>query len=180
MAAAFGEPSDLYQRLVVKEQKLLELEASPRGVESKDPGTLGIGGKLGKTASFDEIIGAVQAALDSAAKGELPADRIAAASRYLLNSDIIGTQTAPALANRLAQLAARTGDVGTYAKYMAALANVKPEDVARVAKTLTPAHRSVVTLTTGEGEAPDAKDAKPGKGPKPAPDKKDTKAGGAK
>jgi hypothetical protein len=42
---------------------------------------------------------------------------------------------------------------------MAALAQVKPEDVARVAKMLTPAHRDVVTLTTGQ--EPDGKDAAP-------------------
>jgi zinc protease len=156
IAAAFGEPSELYQRLVVKEQKLLELEASPRSVETKDPGTLDIAAKLGGKASFDEIIGDVQATVDAAARGELSADRITAASRHLLNEGILGAQTAPALAGRLASLTGRTGDVETYGKYMMALAAVKPEDVARVAKGLTPAHRDVVTLTTAQ--EPDAKD----------------------
>ncbi len=170
IAASFGEPSELYQRLVVKEQKLLELEASPRGVETKDPGVLDISAKLGDKASFDEIIGDVQSAIDSAARGELPAERVAAASRHLLNQGILGAQTAPALAGQLASLTGRTGDVQTYGKYMAALAQVKPEDVARVAKTLTPAHRDVVTLTTGP--EPEGKDA--------APKKPATKTGGAK
>jgi zinc protease len=170
VAASFGEPSELYQRLIVKDQKLLELEASPRGAETKDPGVLEIEAKLGGKASFDEIIGDVQSTIDSAARGELPAERVAAASRHLLNQGILGAQTAPSLASRLASLTGRTGDVQAYGKYMAALAQVKPEDVARVAKMLTPAHRDVVTLTTGQ--EPDAKDA--------APKKPAKKTGGAK
>jgi zinc protease len=171
LAASFGEPSDLYQRLVVKEQKLLELDASPRGVENKDPGTLEVSAKLKGETSFDEIIRAVQATLDSAAKGELAADKIEAARDHLLNETILGAQTASQIANRLASLTARTGDVHAFEKYTQALAAVKPEDVARVAKGLVPAHRDVVTLVTGNEPAAKAEDAKP---------KKTEKAGGAK
>ncbi len=159
VAAVFGEPSDLYQKLVVRDQKLLELEASPFSLETKDPGVLEIAAKLKGATSFDEIIRAVQGALDSAAKGELPADRIEAARDHLLNETILGVQTASQLANRLAVLTAKTGDVHTFEKYTQALAAVKAEDVARVAKGLVPAHRDVVTLVTGTEPAPAAKPA---------------------
>jgi len=175
LAAAFGEPSELYQRLVVKEQKLLELDASPRGVENKDPGTIDISAKLKGDTSFDEVIRAVQATLDSVAKGELPADRIESARDHLLNETILGAQTASQVANRLASLTAKTGDVHSFEKYTQALAAVKPEDVARVAKGLVPAHRDVVTLVTGSEPGAKADAAKPD-----TKTKKTEKTGGAK
>ncbi len=177
LAAAFGEPSELYQRLVVREQKLLELDASPRSVENKDPGALEIDAKLKGETSFDEIIRAVQSTIDSAAKGELAADRVVAARDHLLNETIIGAQTAAQIANRLASLAARTGDVHTFEKYTQALAAVKPEDVARVAKGLVPAHRDVVTLVTGTATGTGSEPAAKAEAAKPS---KTEKTGGAK
>lgn len=170
IAAVFGGPSELYQRLVVREQKLLELEASPHRVETRDPGTLEITAKLKGATSFDEIIRAVQGALDSAAKGELAPARIEAARSHLLNETILATQTPGQLAERLARLTAGTGDVHALETYTQALTAVRAEDVARVAKGLVPAHRDVVTLETGGEPVPDAKAAA----------KRTTKPGGTK
>ena len=161
-AAVFGKPSELYQRLVVKEQKVLELEADPRGFRSKDPGLLEIDARMKGTTSFDEVIGAVQAAVDSAARGELSAERIEAARDHLLNQTLLGLQTPAQVAAALAVSAGTTGDVSTFERYVSALAAVKPADVARLAKILTPAHRDVVTLMTGP-EAPAEKNEKTAK-----------------
>ena len=64
--------------------------------------------------------------------------------------------------NITALAAGAVGDVHAFERYVEALAAVKPEDVARVAKLLTPAHRSVVSLVPG-GESPPA-----GEKPKPS------------
>jgi zinc protease len=145
-SAALGEPSDLYQRLVVREQKVLRLEADPHAGQTKDPGGFEIDATLKGTTSFDEVIGAVQAALDAAARGELSAEKIEAARDHLLNETILRSQTPAQLAVALALAAGAVGDVHAFERYVAALAAVKPEDVARVARLFVPAHRSAVTL----------------------------------
>lgn len=152
-AAVVGTPSDLYQRLVVNEQKLLELDADPRSVGAKDPGAFEIDARLKATTSFDEIIGAVQGALDAAAKGQLAAEKIEAARDHLLNETILRAQTPSQVARALAVTAGTASDVQGYVRYLEALAAVKPEDVARVAKQLTPAHRNVITLVAGSEPA---------------------------
>ena len=67
------------------------------------------------------------------------------------------------VATALALATGAVGDVHAFERYMGALAAVKPEDVARVAKMLTPAHRDVVTLMVGP-EAPPAGKTQAGKG----------------
>jgi zinc protease len=156
-AAAFGEPSDLYQRLVVQEQKVLDLDFDPRAVQSKDPGSLEIDATLKATTSFDEIIGAVQGALDAAASGRLAPEKILAARDHILNGMILRAQTPGQVATLVALATGALGDPHGFERYAAALAAVTPEDVARVAKLLKPAHRSVVTLVSEANAAPDGK-----------------------
>jgi len=116
------------------------------------------------TTSFDEIIGAVQQTLDGAARGELPADRVLAARDHLLNQTILGAQTPAQVAVVLAVTTGATGDVHGFERYLQALAAVKPEDVARVAKILSPARRSVVTLMTGADAGEKERGKEPAKG----------------
>jgi zinc protease len=153
-SAVFGTPSDLYQRLVVSEQKAFSIEADSRGLGAKDPGGFEVDARLKGTTSFDEIIGAVQAALDAAARGQLSGEKIEAARDHLLNETIVRAQTPAQVAVALAVTAGTVGDVRAFERYVDALGAVKPEDVARVAKALTPAHRSVVTLVAGSEPPP--------------------------
>ena len=77
----FGEPSDLYQKLVVKDQKVIELGADPDEVLHKDPGLLRVDAKLKDGTSFDEITTAIQNALDAVAQGKIDEQELASA-RY--------------------------------------------------------------------------------------------------
>ncbi len=153
-AALFGEPSELYQQLVVNEQKALSLRADPQAFGAKDPGGFEVDASLKGTTSFDEIIGVVQSAIEKASRGQLPPAAIDAARDHLLNQRIVGLQTPAQVATALAVFAGTTGDPHGLERYVAALAAVKPEDVARVAKLLTPAHRDVVTLMPGPDAPP--------------------------
>ncbi len=103
----------------------------------------------------------MQGAVDAAARGQLSAERVEAARDHLLNETILRAQTPGQVATVLALAAGAVGDVHAFERYVEALAAVKPEDVARVAKLLTPAHRSVVSLIPG-GESPPS-----GEKPKP-------------
>jgi zinc protease len=143
----FGEPSELYQRLVVREQKVIELSADPDEALHKDPGLLRVDAKLKEGTSFDEILTAVQGALDAVASGKVDDKELGDARDHLTSSIVLSMQTPGTVAERLAFLTAATGDVHAFDRYMQAALSVTKEDVVRVAKTLTPAHRNLVTLT---------------------------------
>jgi zinc protease len=147
-ALTFGQSSDLYQRLVVKEQKLVSLSSDPDDVENRDPGLLTVEAKLKPDTSFDEIVRAIDDALAKVGRGETPQPRLEATRSHLANELVLSLQTPQAIATALARWMAVTGDVHALEAYKKALAAVSPEDVARVAKTyLVPARRNLVTLT---------------------------------
>ena len=144
----FGEPGELYQRLVVREQKVIEMSADPDEALHKDPGLLRVDAKLKAQTSFDEITNAVQAALDGVAHGDAKPADIEAARTHLISALTLSMQTPGSVAERLAYLAAVTGDVHGFERYMVELHKVTPDDIARVAKTyLLPTRRNVVTLS---------------------------------
>jgi zinc protease len=145
----FGEPSDLYQRWVVKEQKLISLSVDPDDAIHKDASLFRIDAKIKPgAATFDEVGNAIQSALDSVARGEAKPADVEAARNHLANGMLLGLQTPTAIAERLAFMMATTGDVHGLDRYMDAVSKVTSEDVARVAKTfLVPARRTTVTLS---------------------------------
>jgi zinc protease len=160
-ALTFGESSDLYQRLVVKEQKLLELSSDPADVFSRDPGLFTIEAKLKGDTTFDEVVKAVDEALARVARGETPEARLTATKSHLANGLVLSLQTPQALGIALARWTALTGDVHALEAYKKALSSVSGEDVARVARTyLVPARRNVVTLSGPPAPSPQTNQAK--------------------
>lgn len=147
----FGEPSDLYQKLVVKDQKVIDLGADPDEALHKDPGLLRVEAKLKEGTSFDEITTAIQNALDAVAQGKIDEQELASARSHLTSSIVLAMQTPGSVAERLATLTAATGDPHGFDKYMTAAFAVTKDDVARVAKMLNPAHRNLVTLSPPKG-----------------------------
>jgi zinc protease len=146
-ALVFGEPSDLYQRLVVEEQKVIELTASADDLVSLDPGLLTIAAKLKPATRFDEVVTAIDLALVRVAKGETPATKVEEARSHLVRERALSLQTPQSVAIALAEWTAVTGDVHALESYEQALARVTPADVARVTGSyLVPARRSLVTL----------------------------------
>lgn len=145
----FGEPSELYQRLVVKEQKLISLGADPDDAIHKDAALLRVDAKIKPgAATFDEISTAIQTAIDSVARGEAKPADVEAARSHLQNGMLLGLQTPGSIAERLAFMMATTGDVHGLDRYMDQLSKVTAADVARVAKTfLVAARRTTITLS---------------------------------
>jgi zinc protease len=146
-ALTFGDSSDLYQRLVVKEEKLLELSADPQDVLSRDPGLFTIEAKLKSDTTFDEVVKAIDEALAKVARGDTPQSKLEATKSHLANDLVLSLQTPQSIGIALARWMAATGDVQALQTFKSALSSVSAEDVARVAKTyLVPARRNVVTL----------------------------------
>jgi zinc protease len=147
-ALTFGESSELYQRLVVKDQKLVELSADPDDLLNRDPGLFTISAKLKPETSFDEVTKAIDEALAKVARGEPPEERLEATRSHLVHELVLALQTPQAIGVALAQWTAVTGDVHALETYEKALTMVTPADVARVAKAyLVPARKNLVTLT---------------------------------
>jgi len=143
-----GDSSELYRRLVIDEQKLIELGWSADDMLSRDPGLLTFEAKLKPGTSKDDIVRAVDDAFATVGRGEASPEKIDAVRRHLANAMVLELQTPQAVAGALARWTALTGDPASLQAYADALAAVTPEDVARVTRTqLVPAHRNVVTLT---------------------------------
>ena len=149
----FGEPGELYQRLVVREQKVIELGADPDEVVHEDPSLLRVDAKLKAGTSFDEILGAVQQALDAVAQGKIDGKELDDARSHLMSAIVLGMQTPGSVAERVAFLAAATGDPHGFDRYMAAVSKTTKDDVARVAKLLSASRRDTVTLSPPKAPA---------------------------
>ena len=152
----FDDSSPLYQKLVVEQQRLLNL-ASWDSNWSRDPGLFVVSAKLKEQTSFDEIEAIVQQELEALARGEVDRARVDAVRSHLRYGLTMRVETASDAADTLAQFIATTGSVDGLRDYLAAMKQVTADDVARVAaRYLTPARRFSVTLRakTRPGAAP--------------------------
>lgn len=152
-ALAFSESSELYQRLVVRDSKLLRIE-SWKGDLHRDPGLFVVEASLRQGTTFAEVEVAVGEEFSRIASGSYPAERIRDVVSNLRYSLAMDAQTPAAAAQLVARFMELTGDPTTYDRYYRRLGDVTPDDVARVARTfLTAARGSVVTLSPA-AEAP--------------------------
>ena len=94
-----GTSSDLYQRLVVKEQKVIDLSFDPDDALFRDPGLLSFDAKLKPSTSFDEVVGAVDDAFAQVSRGQAPAEKVDAVRRHLTNALVLRLETPDAVAN---------------------------------------------------------------------------------
>lgn len=144
---AFGEPSELYQRLVVKEQRLLDLSCDPDDVLHKDPGLFRVDAKLKPGETEVAIQAEIQKRLDELGKGVIDDAELTATKRHLKSRLVLEMQTPNEIAVRMAFMMATIGDPRALDAYLAELGNVTRDDVARVARTsLTPERRTTITL----------------------------------
>ena len=149
---AFSEPSPLYQRLVVQEQRAIEL-GSWADELSRDPHLFVAHATLRDGEAFDPTIADMQTTLDALGRGEVDAERLEAVKshvRYAMLSDL---ETPSDVANLAALIIGVGGSLEALDRYLEELAAVTAEDVARVAREyLTESRRFVVTLSHGSAE----------------------------
>lgn len=142
----FTSSSPLYQRLVVDEQKLLEI-SSWQGNFTRDPGLFVVDAELKPGTSFESVEAAVQTAVDELAASKIDQTRFMAVRSNLAYKLTLDVETASEAADTLAQFIALTGRVDTLPAYLEALSKVTVEDVARVARSyLSSGRRFDVTL----------------------------------
>lgn len=167
-ALAFSASSDLYQRLVVRDTKLLALQ-SWAGELHRDPTLFVVEATLAPGATFDEVEAAVTEELARIGRGEADAARVAdvvSNLRYAMPMDV---QRPADAAQLVARFMALTGQVDTYARYHALVSAVTPDDVARVARSfLTPQRRTTITLSPAAEAPPGAVRVGPARSNPPA------------
>jgi len=150
---AFGDSSDLYQRLVVREQTLLDLGSWSEDFH-RDPQLFTVDVKLKPGGDFEPALTAITAELARIASGAIPAERIAEVQSNLKYGFQMRLETPTQVATQVGAFMAMTGDVRSMDRYVEQLAAVTPEDVARVARTyLTPERSTVITLAPRAGGA---------------------------
>ena len=151
---AFSEPSPLYQRLVVRERRLLEL-GSWADDFARDPHLFIASAKLAPASgpvgpALQEAVAALQTELDRIGRGEASAERIDAVKSNVRYAMLAELTTPTAVADLAARFIAVGGTLDVLEEYVAALAALRPEDIAEAAREYLNANRRfVVTLAHG-------------------------------
>jgi zinc protease len=142
---SFGETSDVYRRLVLEEQVVEHIDAD--APDHRDPYLLTISARVKDPSKIDYVLGAIDATVAAALAAPPDAARLAALKQRLKYGFVMGLQTPEAVAGRLAQFIALTGDLDGVRTLYATYAAVTPEDVQRSAQTyFVAAHRTVGVL----------------------------------
>jgi len=145
--AVFGETSPLYQELVLKEQKVVMMEAE---AESKrDPGLFAILVRVRKPADLAAVRRRIGAALAEAAKRPIESSRLDAIKSHLRYEFAGSLRTADAVADAVGAAVAITGRPGSINELYDAYDRLTPVDLQRVAsRYFQSANETAITLET--------------------------------
>src|SRR5262245_48899984 len=150
-ALAFSSNSDLYQKLVVQEQKLDALFAQ---VPSRvDAGLFQVSARIKKEADINGVRDEILAAIRGFQEKPVDSARLDAVRKRLRYSVATQMQSADAVASILASFVGLRRSPETINKLHEQYASLTPEDVKQAAaKYLTENSRTIVTLTMGGGK----------------------------
>lgn len=147
---AFGETSELYQKLVLKEQKVDVM--APDFEPHRDPYLLTIYARLKKEEDLENVEKAITDAIENLKTSPPESKRLNDLKSNLKYSFLMGLDTSSNTASRLAQYLAMTQDIRAIDKKYQTFDSITPEEIQKVAqKYMSTEKRTVVTLT-GEKE----------------------------
>ena len=151
---AFSPNSDLYQKLVIQEQRADALNAS--APSSVDPSLFTISARVKKAADLAYVQEQVLAAIKTFQEKPVDTARLDAARRRLRYEVALSMDNSETIAEIVASYVALRRSPDTMNKLFEQYASLTPEDVRQAAaRYLVEAHRTIVTLTgvtlTGSG-----------------------------
>jgi zinc protease len=150
-AVAFGEDSELYQKLVLKEQKVDMIEVSFG--DQKDPELFAVYSRVKDGKDVDYVRDQILATFDRYTKELIPAQKLADTKSRLKYGTALGWNSSEAIANYLAPFIALGGTPETVNKLFRVYEMITPEDVQAMAKKyFMESGRTIVTLATKKGE----------------------------
>ena len=150
-AVAFGEDSELYQKLVLKEQKV-DLLATIFD-HQVDPELFTIISRVKDGKDVDYVKNEILATLQTFSNETIPAQKLADTRSRMKYGTALGWKSSAAIAGYLAWYIGAAGTPDTVNKLFATYETITPEDVREAArKIFTENNRTVVTLATKKGE----------------------------
>jgi len=149
---AFSRNSDLYQKLVIQEQKLDSLSASsPSNV---DPALFTITARVKNPADLDSVRDRILETVKLFREKPVDASRLDAVRKHLRYSVALEMQSSDAIAGILAEYVALRRTPESINKLYDQYAALTPDDVQKAAaKYLVDSGRTIVTLTGPQGAA---------------------------
>jgi zinc protease len=142
---AFGETSEAYRRLVLDEQVVEDIDAG--AAYNRDPGLLEIYARVKDPAKVDYVLGVIDETTRKFRAEPPEATRLADLQKRLRYGFLMGLQTPDAVASRVAQFVALSGDLKGLDRLYATYAAVTPADVQTAAERyLQPQRRTIGVL----------------------------------
>jgi len=142
----FSENSELYQKLVIQQQKVDQLEADNSA--RIDPFLFSIWTRVKRPADLDGVREDVLATIKSFRDTPVPSDRLEAVKSHLRYSFSLRLNNSEAIAGAVARFVALRRSPETINKLYDLYAKLTPQDIQRVAKKyLVESNRTLVTLT---------------------------------
>jgi len=139
---AFGETSEAYRRLVLDEQVVEDLDAG--AAYNRDPGLLEIYARVKDPAKVDYVLGVIDETTRKFRAEPPEAARLADLQKRLRYGFLMGLQTPDAVASRVAQFIALSGDLTGLDRLYATYAAITPGDVQTAAERYLQAERRTV------------------------------------
>jgi zinc protease len=146
-AIAFGENSDIYQKLVLQEQKLDSL--SPVFQDRRDPELFLVDARLKDVKDLDYVKQQILDTYKRYTKELVPQDKLNATRSRMRYSFALSMNSSEAIANVLANYIGLRRTPDTVNKLFSLYDTITPEDIRQAAaKYFVDKHRTIVTLTT--------------------------------
>ncbi|MEX2261925.1 MAG: pitrilysin family protein [Bryobacteraceae bacterium] len=146
----FSENSELYQRLVIREQKVDTLSAS--NADHVDPYLFAVMTRVKKESDMEPVRDEILATLAGFAEKPVPAYRLEKVKRHLRSQFSLGMDNTAAMAANVAHYVSLRRTPETINRLYDQYANLNPEDIQKVArKYFVESGRTIVTLTGGKG-----------------------------
>jgi zinc protease len=145
----FSPTSELYQRLVIKEQKVDTLYASFE--DRKDPHLLSVVARVKDTKDVEHVKNEIIKTLDSFKAAKVPAQQLERVKSHLRYSFALSLDNSEAIASALAPYIALRRTPEAINKLYGVYASITPEDIQAMAnKYFVDKHRTIVTLSHKE------------------------------
>ena len=147
---AFGPNSDLYQRLVLKEQKVDRLE--PEFGNHPDPELFTVYVRVKDPKDLDYVRETILATFKQFTEQTIEQSKLAGTRSRIRYSFALRMNSSPAIANALAPYIGLTRTPDTINKLFALYQQITPDDIRAVARQIfAPNNRTMVTLTSSKG-----------------------------
>jgi zinc protease len=146
---AFAESGDLYQKLVVKEQKVRTLGGFAN--LSRDPNLVTMNASLRSAADLQYVKDELVKALDAAKTIPVDTKKLADSKSRIRYSIAMAMDNPDAIANTIAQAVWLSGDPEALNKYYAVFDTVTAQDIMNAAqKYFTPATLTIATISPSD------------------------------